>query len=270
MRIITLNCNGLRSAASKGVFDWLSAADADVICLQETRAHADVRGKHGGFLMAEMDAYFEDSHRPGYSGVALYCRRRPDELIRGMGVADFDAEGRWLEARWDDLSVVSLYLPSGSSSEARQGFKFESLEWLGAHLQQLADSGRRVIICGDINIAHRAIDLKNWRSNQKNSGFLPEERAWMDQLFAGHWRDSFRLLEPDKAAYTWWSNRGRAWDNDVGWRIDYQILSANLADSVKAVSIYRDQRFSDHAPYTVDYSLPRLRARQAGVAGERG
>jgi exodeoxyribonuclease-3 len=270
MRIITLNCNGLRSAASKGMFDWLAASAPDVVCLQETRAHADQRGKHGGFGMVGMDAYFEDSHRPGYSGVALYCRRRPDRLLRGIGVPAFDQEGRWLEARWDDLSVVSLYLPSGSSSDLRQAFKYESLDWLGEHLARLAADGRRYIICGDINIAHRQIDLKNWRSNQKNSGFLPDERAWMDRLLADSWRDSFRLLRPETAEYTWWSNRGRAWDNNVGWRIDYQLVSRNLADQLREVSIYRDQRFSDHAPYTVDYQLPRMRRREAGVPGERG
>ena len=269
MRIITLNCNGLRSSASKGVFDWLSTQDADVICLQETRAHADQRAKHGGFCMDGMDAYFEDAQRPGYSGVALYARRRPDQLIRGIGIDAFDSEGRWLEARWGDLSVVSLYLPSGSSSQERQDFKFQTMDWLGAHLEQLRASGRQYVICGDVNIAHREIDLKNWRSNRKNSGFLPEERAWMDQLLDQHWCDSFRQLYPEVAEYTWWSNRGRAWDNNVGWRIDCQLVSRNLADSLRGASIFREQRFSDHAPYTVDFQLPRLRRREAGIAGER-
>ncbi len=269
MRIITLNCNGIRSSASKGVFDWLGEQDADIICLQETRAHEDQRTKHGGFGMEGMDAYFEDAQRPGYSGVALYTRRRPDRLVRGIGVKAFDNEGRWLEAQWGDLSVVSLYLPSGSSGDVRQGFKYETLQWLQERLDQMHADGRRYVICGDINIAHRAIDLKNWRSNQKNSGFLPDERAWMDRLLESDWCDSFRLLHPQLALYSWWSNRGRAWDNNVGWRIDYQLISSNLRETLTAASIYRQQRFSDHAPYTVDFELPRLRRRKAGVVGFR-
>ena len=268
-RIITCNTNGIRAAARKGFFDWLPTQDADVVCIQETKAQehqlSDPVFKPEGY-----HCFYNDALKPGYSGTALYSRVKPRQVTTSLGWDPADAEGRYLQADYRGLSVISLYLPSGSSSEAAQERKFRFMESFLDHLRALRRKRREFIICADWNICHKEIDLKNWRANRKNSGFLPEERAWMDQLFAGHWRDSFRLLEPDKAAYTWWSNRGRAWDNDVGWRIDYQILSANLADNVKAVSIYRDQRFSDHAPYTVDYSLPRLRARQAGVAGERG
>lgn len=186
--------------------------------------------------------------------MAIYASHAPDAVIEGIGVAAFDREGRWLEFRYGKLSVISLYLPSGSSSEERQQFKYQTLDWLEAHLRQLHAEGRECIVCGDWNIAHRPIDLKNWRGNQKHSGFLPEERAWMDRLLAGPWIDSFRTLEPEAATYTWWSNRGQAYAKDVGWRIDYQIVSASLRERLRAVRVYREPRFSDHAPYVVDYA----------------
>jgi len=186
--------------------------------------------------------------------VAIYARRPPDEVVEGIGEAAFDSEGRWLEFRYGGLSIISLYLPSGSSGEARQQFKYRTLDWLARHLQRLAAEGRHCIVCGDWNIAHRPIDLKNWRGNQKNSGFLPEERAWLDQLFAGPWVDSFRVLAPEAPVYTWWSNRGQAYANDVGWRIDYQIVSAGLRGHIRQVQVHREPRFSDHAPYVVDYA----------------
>lgn len=256
IRILTLNCNGLRSAARKGLLDWLPGVDPDVVCLQETRVHAAERERLGGFGLAGFEARFHDAAAPGYSGVAIYSRRAPDAVIEGIGHDAFDREGRWLEFRFGRVSIVSLYLPSGSSSEDRQAFKFTTLDWLEAKLAALHAEGRDSIICGDWNIAHRPIDLKNWRGNQKNSGFLPEERCWMDRLLAGPWLDSFRVLEPERAVYTWWSNRGQAYAKDVGWRIDYQIVSASLRDRLRAVRVYREPRFSDHAPYVVDYDLP--------------
>jgi exodeoxyribonuclease III len=243
MKIISLNLNGLRSASNKGVLPWLAEQDADVICLQETRYH------HA----------FSDASAKGYSGVAVYCKARPDQCIAGIGVAEFDDEGRWIEAQFGDLSVVSLYLPSGSSGEHRQAIKFKALDWLKAHFAKLKASGRRYIIAGDWNIAHQEIDLKNWRSNQKNSGFLPQERAWMTALLQDQaWVDTHRALKPGIAEYTWWSNRGQAYANDVGWRIDYQIASPNLRGVAKRAEVFRAPRFSDHAPLVVEYDLPRL------------
>jgi len=256
MRIASLNLNGLRSAASKGFYNWAQQADVDVFLLQETRLQAAQRSK-GEFALDGYQQHFHDAEAKGYSGVAIYTRKQPDEVIHGLGWPEFDREGRWIEARFGKLSLVSLYLPSGSSGAARQQFKFETLDRLTQHFAALAADGRGYIMGGDWNIAHRAIDLKNWRSNQKNSGFLPEERAWMERLLGvDGWVDSFRALHPDLAAYTWWSNRANAYANNVGWRIDYQIISPGLKHALAAASIYRAEKFSDHAPYLVDYQLP--------------
>ena len=261
MKIISLNLNGLRSASSKGLFAWLGEQDADIICAQEVRMQQDQRDqetKKKGAIWTP-DGYhgeFNDASSKGYSGVAVWSKVRADSYHRGIGVDAFDQEGRWLEARFGALSVISLYLPSGSSGEARQAFKFEALAWLAAHFERLKSDGRRYIICGDWNIAHENIDIKNWRGNQKNSGFLPEERAWIGKLFAEHgWIDTHRALKPGIAEYTWWSNRGQAYSNDVGWRIDYQIVSPNLQGCAKTVTVHRTPRFSDHAPLCVEYSL---------------
>jgi exodeoxyribonuclease III len=257
MKVISLNLNGLRSAANKSVFPWLENQNADLVCLQETRIQADQREKESkkGLQLAPkgMVAEYLDAQAKGYSGVAIYSKRKPDQYVRGIGVAEFDAEGRWLEAQFGKLSIVSLYLPSGSSGDVRQGFKFQALDWLSAHFAKLKKSGRDYVICGDWNIAHQNIDIKNWRGNQKNSGFLPEERAWLSTLLEQGWIDTHRSLKPDAAEYTWWSNRGNAFDNDVGWRIDYQIASPSLLGAAKAATVYREPRFSDHAPLVVEY-----------------
>jgi exodeoxyribonuclease III len=245
MRIISLNLNGLRSAARKGVLPWLAAQQADVIALQETRLQEADRNA-ADFSIPGYTGYFQDAAAKGYSGVALYLPRAPERLISGIGHPEFDTEGRWLQADFGDLSVVSLYLPSGSSSEHRQAFKYQILDSLSAKFAELEGDGRRYIVCGDYNIAHRAIDLKNWRGNQKNSGFLPDERAWMERLLIDRgWVDTHRQLKPEIAEYTWWSNRGQAWANNVGWRIDYQLASPNLLAAPKAVRVHREDRFSD-------------------------
>jgi len=257
VRIVTLNANGIRSAASKGLFRWLAKQDADVICLQETKAQAD-QISTPAFELPGYHRCLHDAKRKGYSGVALYARRRPDEVVRGFGVAEFDDEGRYLEARFGALSVVSLYLPSGSAGPERQASKFRFLDAFLPHLAALARRKRDIILCGDWNIAHRPIDLRNWRSNQRNSGFLPEERAWLDRVFGDlRFVDTFREVNQEDGQYTWWSNRGEAWAKNVGWRIDYQVASPRLRGSVKAASIWKRTRFSDHAPLVMDYDLPR-------------
>ena len=255
MRVVTVNVCGLRSAAGKGLFRWLRRQQADFICLQETRCQAEGLEGHDVDLPGYR-SYFCEAERPGYAGVALYTRHQVDRMIHGFGEAEFDREGRYLEARLGDLSVVSLYLPSGSASPERQASKFRFLEAFSPHLARLRRSRRRYILSGDWNIAHRAIDLRNWRSNQKNSGFLPEERAWMDRLFgpAGY-VDAFRELHAGPDLYTWWSNRGQARAKNVGWRIDYQVVSAGLAGRARHASIYKDRWFSDHAPLIMDYEL---------------
>jgi len=247
--------NGIRSATTKGFFSWLSGQHADVVCVQELKAQApDLQaemlrpeGFHGHFHYAE---------KKGYSGVGIYARREPDAIVEGLGIADIDAEGRYLQADFGQLSVISLYLPSGSSSEERQQVKFYFLERFLPHLRELRASGREVILCGDWNIAHKEIDLKNWKSNQKNSGFLPEERAWLTHVFDEvGWMDVYRLLhlETTGDSYTWWSNRGQAWAKNVGWRIDYHIATPGVAKTATRAEVYKAQRFSDHAPLIIDY-----------------
>jgi len=257
LRIISVNLNGIRSAASKGFFDWLARQDADVVCLQELKAQAaDMRPEM--LQPAGFHGCFHYAGKKGYSGVGIYSRREPDSVVVGLGIADIDAEGRYLQADFGNLSVISLYLPSGSSSEERQQVKFYFLERFLPHLRELKASGREIVLCGDWNIAHQQIDLKNWKSNQKNSGFLPEERAWLSHVFDEvGWVDVYRRLHPEATgeAYTWWSNRGQAWAKNVGWRIDYQIATPGVAATAGGASVYKDERFSDHAPLLIDYDF---------------
>ena len=255
MRIITLNANGIRAAARKGFFTWLSRPAADVVCIQETRAQIH-QLEDSVFHPRRFECFYEDAERKGYSGVAVYARREPDEILRGLGAVEFDAEGRYLEARFGKLSVVSLYVPSGSSSEERQAAKFRFIDEFNEYLDDIRANGRDYVICGDWNVAHRQIDLRNWRSNQKNSGFLPEERAWLDELFGKReFIDAFREINPDPDHYTWWSNRGQARANNVGWRIDYQVLTGSLKNTARRARIYKDKWFSDHAPLIMDYDI---------------
>lgn len=237
--------------------EWLPDQAADLICLQETRVSAVDREKAGGFELGGYYSQYVDATAKGYSGVALYSRREPLAASVGIDIDRFDQEGRWLQFDFPGLRVVSLYLPSGSSGEARQSFKFEALNWIREKLLALRRVDSEIIIAGDWNIAHRALDLKNWRGNQKNSGFLPEERAWFDWLLgeAGY-VDSLRVLHPEEEVYTWWSQRGQAYAKNVGWRIDYQIVSPGLRDAIKSAQVIRSPKFSDHAPYIVDYDWP--------------
>ncbi|MGR8929023.1 MAG: exodeoxyribonuclease III [Gammaproteobacteria bacterium] len=258
MRVISINLNGIRSAVSKGFYDWLAHQNADIVCLQELKAQAANMSKQ---MLNPQDlvGYFHYAEKKGYSGVGIYSKRPADHVVEGLGHADIDAEGRYLEAHFGNLSVISLYLPSGSSGEARQAMKFSVMERFSPHLANLITGGREVLICGDWNIAHQKEDLKNWRGNQKNSGFLPGERAWLSQVLNQQgWIDVYRRLHPDAtdACYTWWSNRGQAWAKNVGWRIDYQIATPALGKSAQSCQIYKEQRFSDHAPLIVDYDYP--------------
>ena len=255
MRVISINVNGIRAAGRKGFFAWLRRQKADVVCLQELKAQVD-QLDDGLYWPPSFHCYYHPAQKKGYSGVGIYARREPDEVIEGLGWPAFDAEGRWIEARFGSLSVVSLYLPSGSSSEHRQQVKFEAMDYLMPRLREMRAAGREYIICGDWNIAHTRKDIRNWRGNQKHSGFLPEERAWMDELFGpAGWVDAFRVVDQRDEQYTWWSNRGQAWAKNVGWRIDYQVVTPGVGARVSAASIYKRKRFSDHAPLILDYEL---------------
>jgi len=261
-RLVSLNLNGIRSAAAKGFEAWAEGAAADCMGVQEMKAGADnVVGRFD--LIAGLDGHFHYAEKKGYSGVGLYTRRAPTDVIRGVGAPEFDAEGRWVEARFDHakrrhspkLSIVSCYFPSGSSGEHRQAAKFRFLEFMAPHLARLATQ-RELIVVGDVNIAHREIDLKNWRGNRKNSGFLPEERAWMTKLLDDIGLvDVFRTLNPHPEQYTWWSNRGQARAKNVGWRIDYQLATPGIAAMARREHIYLERRFSDHAPLVIDYDF---------------
>jgi exodeoxyribonuclease-3 len=253
LRIITLNLNGIRSAARKGFLEWLAGTRADVVCVQELKAQAcdidELTAAPAGFK-----GYFHCAEKKGYSGVGLYTRHEPVKVVGGMGIPDIDCEGRYLRVDFEKLSVISLYQPSGSSSEERQKIKFAFMERFFPHMEQLKREGREIVLCGDWNIAHKEIDLRNWRGNRKNSGFLPEERDWLTRVFDElGWVDVFRQVDQRPEQYTWWSNRGQAWAKNVGWRIDYQIATPGLASVARNVAIYKDTRFSDHAPLTIDY-----------------
>lgn len=267
MRILSFNANGLRSATRKGFFEWFAAQDIDILCVQETKAQ-EHQLRVDDYLPAGYHAYFRDSTvKKGYSGVAIYSRREPDEVRSGLGREDFDEEGRYIEARFGNLSVVSFYIPSGSSGEIRQAVKEDMMQWLAPILDGWLASGRDYVLCGDWNIVRSARDIRNWKGNQKNSGCLPHERAWLSGMIdddchdglcqprAGGWKDSYRVLHPQGEDYTWWSQRGQARANNVGWRIDYQLVTPALAGRIRHVEIFPEPKFSDHAPYLVEYDL---------------
>ena len=257
-RLVTLNLNGIRSAANKGFVEWAAQSGADCMGVQEVKAQAnDIAGRFDN--VAGLQGHFHFADKKGYSGVGVYSRKTPSAVIVGLGNADFDAEGRYVETRFDTadrkLSIISCYFPSGSSGDERQAVKFRFLDHVYPHLLALK-AEREFILVGDVNIAHKEIDLKNWRGNRKNSGFLPEERNWMSKLLdeAGL-VDVFRQLNPHPEHYTWWSNRGQARANNVGWRLDYHLATPGIAATARRESIYLDQRFSDHAPLTIDYDF---------------
>ncbi|MCA0326984.1 MAG: exodeoxyribonuclease III [Proteobacteria bacterium] len=259
-KLTSLNLNGIRSATSKGVEAWLARLAPDCICVQEIKAQMpDLAGRFEE--LAGLRGHFHLAEKKGYSGVGLYSRHEPTEVVVGYGSPEFDAEGRYVETRFDTptrkFSVISCYFPSGSSGPERQEAKFRFLAEFYPVLQRLK-AEREFVLCGDVNIAHQEIDLKNWKSNQKNSGFLPEERAWMTRVIDElQLVDVYRRLHPDTTgeAYTWWSNRGQAYAKNVGWRLDYQIATAGGAQAARAAAVYKDTRFSDHAPLTIDYDF---------------
>jgi exodeoxyribonuclease III len=257
MQIISLNLNGIRSAASKGWLEWLAKQPVDVLCVQELKAQeADLTEDMLSPKSAKgkLTGYFHYAEKKGYSGVAVYARKKPDAVRIGFGVPEFDAEGRYVECDFGNLTVISLYLPSGSSGEDRQAAKFRFLACFYPHMKDLKDSGREVVLCGDWNIAHKEIDLKNYKSNKKNSGFLPEERNWLTEVFDDlGYVDVFRTLDQRAEQYTWWSNRGAAYAKNVGWRLDYQIATPGIAAKAESTSIYIEQKFSDHAPLIMNY-----------------
>jgi exodeoxyribonuclease-3 len=252
---MTFNCNGIRAAARKGFFEWLATVPVDVICLQETKAQ-EHQLDNQIFYPPGFHCYYFDAEKKGYSGTAIFCRKAPERVVTGMGWDMADLEGRYIQADWGGLSIASLYLPSGSAGPERQARKFTFMDHCMKFLKSLREDGREYIICGDWNICHKEIDLRNWRANQKNSGFLPEERQWLDRLYdeVGY-LDAFRLVNQAPDQYSWWSNRGNARANNVGWRLDYQVITPGLQGRVKTTEIYTAQNFSDHAPVILEYTM---------------
>jgi exodeoxyribonuclease-3 len=255
-RVITFNANGIRSAARKGFFRWMAAQDADVVCVQETKAQ-EHQVPPELLDLAEYRAVFVDAQRKGYSGVAIFTRRAPDRTVRGLGIPEYDAEGRFVRVDLGDLSIASLYVPSGTSGPARQAVKMAFLDRFIGILAHLKNEGRRFIVCGDYNIAHKEIDVFDPHSCSRITGFFPEERAWFDQVIERvGWVDAFRVVNAHGRQFSWWSNWRGAYERNLGWRIDYQLITPDLAPAVRHASIYRDERFSDHAPVTIDYEVP--------------
>lgn len=254
MKVIAINVNGIRSADNKGLFEWLKTQDADIICLQEIKANIEDIPKH----LINWNGYYTEFHpaqKKGYSGVAILAKQKPNSVIVGLKNSEIDDEGRYLQFDYDKFSVISIYLPSGSSGPEKQEKKFRFMDFYKPLLAQKAKSGREYIICGDWNIAHTELDLKNWKGNLKNSGFLPEERQWLTEILNYGLGDIWRKLYPDKPGYTWWSNRGQAYAKDVGWRIDYQIATPKIASSATSASIFKEIKFSDHAPLIIEYDI---------------
>lgn len=255
MKVVTANTNGIRAAARKGFFDWLNKEQPDVVCIQETKAQFE-QLSDPVFHPEGYYNYFFDAERKGYSGTALYCKKEPKQVIKGLGWDPVDSEGRYIQADYDNLSVISIYFPSGSSSDEAQAKKDAFLIKMLEHFKALRAQNREFIICADWNICHKEIDLKNWKPNQKNSGFLPHERAWLDTVFDEvGFVDAFREINQEPHQYTWWSNRGQAWANNVGWRLDYHLVTPALVDKIQSASIYKEERFSDHAPFIMEYAI---------------
>ncbi len=253
LRVITCNTNGIRAAERKGFFKWLSTQDADVVCIQEIKAK-EAQLISPVFHPKPYHCFYNEAERPGYSGTAVFCREKPQRVVNRLNWEIIDREGRYIQVDFPGLSVVSLYVPSGSSSDAAQARKDGFMEPFYEHLASLRRKRREFIICADWNTCHREIDLKNWRSNRKNSGFMPHERAWLDRIYDNlGWVDVFRQITNEPDLYTWWSNRGQAWANNVGWRLDYMLVTPGLSGKGLRQIIYRDERFSDHAPLTIDF-----------------
>ena len=255
MRVISVNTNGIRAAARKGFFDWLALQSADVVCIQETKAQIDQLADPV-FHPEGYHCYYFDAEKKGYSGTALYCKKKPKKITSGLGWDPADSQGRYIQADFDGVSVASIYVPSGSSGDEAQARKEVFMTNIMDHFKAMRRKRREFMFCADWNICHREVDIKNWRGNRKNSGFLPHERAWLDSLFDDvGYADAFRVINQEEDQYTWWSNRGQAWAKNVGWRLDYQVVTPGLVDKIQSASIYKDERFSDHAPFIMDYDI---------------
>ncbi len=255
MKIITYNVNGIRSAISKDWLAWLQATDADVVCLQEIKATPDVLTDLHLVEALGYQHYWFPAEKKGYSGTAILTKHTPKHVEYGCGISDFDREGRNIRVDFEGLSVMSVYFPSGSSGDERQAFKYRFLDEFGAYLKQIREVCPRLVVCGDYNICHKAIDIHNPKSNASSSGFLPEERAWMDTLIESGFIDTFRHVNQEPHNYTWWSFRAGARGKNLGWRIDYNMATRELESHIKRAAILPEARHSDHCPVLLELDL---------------
>ena len=254
VRVITFNANGIRSAARKGFFGWMLAQAPDFVCVQETKAQE--HQLPGEAVMAGYSAVYLDAVKKGYSGVAIYARRPPSKVARGLGFGSLDDEARFLRFDYENLSVCSLYVPSGTMGPARQEVKYEFLDRFLPEMRRMKSEGRPMLVAGDYNIAHLDIDVFSPKACANTTGFLPPERAWFDRVTDEvGWVDAFRVVNKERKQFTWWSGWKNAYPNNLGWRIDYQLVTPQLAGEVRAASIDRSERWSDHAPVTIDYAF---------------
>ena len=251
MKIISYNLNGIRAATTKGFINWLEEESPDVICIQETKAQID---QMPTFELNAIgyESYYFSAQKKGYSGVAILCKRKPDQVIYGMGIEKYDYEGRFIRADYGEMSIISVYHPSGTSSELRQDFKMQWLSDFQDYIKELSKTRKELVICGDYNICHREIDIHDPKGNAKNSGFLPEEREWMEGFISSGYTDSFRYLYPEtKDKYSWWSYRHNSRENNKGWRIDYCMVSDSIKDRIVSADILADVKHSDHCPVSL-------------------
>jgi len=250
-RIISYNLNGIRSALNKGLQDWIKEVKPDVLCIQETKAQPEQVDLEEFHKMGYKD-YWHSAEKKGYSGVLILSREEPDHVEIGMGNSDYDAEGRVIRADFGDLSVLDVYIPSGTTGDIRQEIKMRFLDDFLSYLTELRKSRPGLVVCGDFNIAHNEIDIHNPAGNKKSSGFLPEERAWLDTFLISGFVDSFRQLHPGEVKYSWWSFRANSRAKNLGWRLDYHMLTEELAPRLHAAGIINDAKHSDHCPVWVD------------------
>jgi exodeoxyribonuclease-3 len=253
-KIATYNVNGLRSALSKGLTDWMLQANPDVLCLQEIKSQEDQLDLDL-FRSLGYEPYLFPAEKKGYSGVAIFSKQKPNAVVKGLGHDLFDFEGRSIRLDFGDWSVISTYFPSGSSGDDRQTVKMQFLEFYQDYINTLRHERKNLIVCGDFNICHRAIDIHNPVSNAKSSGFLPEERDWMEQFLNSGFVDTFRTVNPNPHHYTWWSFRAGARSKNLGWRIDYICASESLSDKLERAVILPDAKHSDHCPVVADFNF---------------
>jgi exodeoxyribonuclease-3 len=251
MQIVSYNVNGIRSAMGKGLLNWMESRNADVYCFQETKADR-TQIDHAPFELFGYKSYWFSAQKKGYSGVAIFTKKEPDNVVYGFGDPGYDAEGRIVRVDYGDLSIISVYIPSGSSGEERQAYKMVWLDHFYRYIEKLRSERQKLIICGDYNICHKPIDIHDPVSNKKSSGFLPEEREWMDRFFASGMVDTFREFNPEPHQYSWWTFRAGARERNKGWRIDYCSVTENLRPELKGAGILQQVVHSDHCPVWVE------------------